>query len=87
MLTHLSLGSGNYRRTKKLHQLILSGKICFGGNSKLKIYGLLNCKNGKRMKLENRIFFSSVNEAEKNGYRPCGHCMKNAYKIWKHKHC
>lgn len=54
----------------------------FGGNIKLKIYGTLNCKSGRRMNLENRVFFESENEAVKNGYRPCGHCMKEAYTEW-----
>lgn len=60
-------------------------KIRFGGNQKLKIYGLLNCKSGKRMKRENRIFFISENEAIKNDFRPCGHCMKTEYKKWKNR--
>ena len=83
MITHLSLGNNTFSRTNTLHQLITLNKICFGGNKKLKIYGLLHCKSGKRMKLENRVFFISTSEAEKNGYRPCAHCMKDAYKIWR----
>jgi len=35
------------------------------------------------MKKENRVFFSSEQEAINNGYRPCGHCMIEKYKIWK----
>ncbi len=58
-------------------------KICFGGNRKLKIYGTLSCTSGKRMKRENRVFFSSEQEAQQNNYRPCGHCMKAEYKKWK----
>jgi methylphosphotriester-DNA--protein-cysteine methyltransferase len=85
MITHLSLGETNYSRTKTLQQLISVNTICFGGNRKLKIYGLLHCKSGKRMKPTNRVFFSSATEAEKNGYRPCGHCMKDEYNIWKYK--
>lgn len=56
--------------------------IRFGGNAKLKIYGTLDCKSGKRMKRDNRVFFASENEAVENGFRPCGHCMKEAYWIW-----
>ena len=37
--------------------------IVFAGNRKLKIYGRLNCSSGKRMKRENRLFFSSETEA------------------------
>ncbi len=60
-----------------------NGEIHFGGNKKLKIYGQLSCKSGKRMKPENRVFFTSEQEALQNQFRPCGHCMKTKYKIWK----
>ncbi|MWB95688.1 metal-binding protein [Flavobacterium sp. GA093] len=62
---------------------IKNAEICFGGNQKLKIYGTLKCKSGKRMKRENRVFFSSEKEAKQNGFRPCGHCMKTDYQHWK----
>jgi methylphosphotriester-DNA--protein-cysteine methyltransferase len=58
-------------------------QIVLGGNIKLKIYGTLSCKSGKRMKKQNRVFFVSEEEALGNGYRPCGHCMKANYKKWK----
>jgi methylphosphotriester-DNA--protein-cysteine methyltransferase len=67
----------------ELRSLIRQGKINFGGNRKLKIYGLLKCKSGKRMKKENRVFFSSVAEALENNYRPCGNCMRVEYRKWK----
>jgi len=67
----------------ELTRLIRSKKIRFGGNVKLKIYGNLHCKSGKRMKRENRVFFSTAIEAENNRYRPCGHCMKRDYLNWK----
>lgn len=38
------------------------------------------------MKKENRVFFISETEAIKEGYRPCAHCMKQAYMEWK-AHC
>ncbi len=57
--------------------------ILIGGNRKLKIYGTLKCTSGKRMKRDNRVFFQSEQDAIKMGYRPCGHCMKPAYKKWK----
>ena len=65
-----------------LQKLIRQNKIRFGGNKKLKIYGTLTCKSGKRMKKENRMFFISEKEAIKQGYRPCGHCMKIKYHQW-----
>jgi methylphosphotriester-DNA--protein-cysteine methyltransferase len=68
-----------------LRSKIRSREINFGGNSKLKIYGLLSCSSGKRMKTENRVFFKSEKEALENNYRPCGHCMREKYKQWKNK--
>lgn len=67
----------------EVRTLIKTKVINLGGNSKLKIYGLLNCKSGKRMHKENRVFFTSVYDATLLGYRPCGHCMKKEYTTWK----
>ena len=64
----------------ELRSLIRKKQILFGGNRRLKIFGTLNCKSGKRMKKENRVFFLSAKEAVKQGYRPCGHCMNKEYK-------
>ncbi len=80
MINHLVI-SDSY-----LHKKIKQRKICFGGNKKLNIYGTLYCSSGKRMKIENRVFFCSEKEAIRNGYRPCGHCMKEKYKRWKNDH-
>lgn len=62
---------------------IKSGEIRYAGNQKLKIYGLLKCSSGKRMRRANRVFFSNEREALQNGYRPCGHCLRDKYKEWK----
>lgn len=70
---------------KELRKQIRQNVIVFAGNSKLKIYGTLNCTSGKRMKKENRVFFQSEEEAIKQGFRPCGHCLRSAYKIWKNE--
>jgi methylphosphotriester-DNA--protein-cysteine methyltransferase len=69
--------------TKELYRKIKQREICFGGYFKLRIYGTLQCKSGKRIKPENRVFFSSESEAIKQGFRPCGHCMKEEYQKWK----
>jgi methylphosphotriester-DNA--protein-cysteine methyltransferase len=66
-----------------IRRLIRRRKICIGGNKQLKIYGKLNCKSGKRLKRNNRVFFVSEHAAIQNGYRPCGHCLKAAYQLWK----
>ena len=66
-----------------LRSKIRSGEICFAGNVNLKIYGLLRCACGKRMKRVNRVFFRTEGEALEQDYRPCGCCLKAAYKRWK----
>lgn len=68
---------------QELGTLLRNGSIGWGGNQKLKIYGSLGCSSGKRMKRENRVFFCSEQEAKQLGYRPCGHCLGDDYKIWK----
>lgn len=67
----------------ELKSKIRKKEILYGGNRRLKIYGSLDCASGKRMKRENRIFFALEKEAAECDYRPCGHCMKVAYKKWK----
>ncbi len=66
-----------------LLSLIKNRKILWAGNRKLKIYGKLNCKSGKRMKTQNRVFFQNKQEAIALGFRPCGHCMRLEYLDWK----
>ena len=68
-----------------LHRKIKQHEINFGGNKQLKIYGTLQCKSGRRMKKENRVFFISEREAVNMGYRACGRCMKSKYKQCKNK--
>ena len=62
------------------------GKL--GGYSRKKIYGKLDCPsalrhiaNGNYVKY--RVFFVDEETAIAAGYRPCGICMKDAYKRWK----
>ncbi|PQA92055.1 metal-binding protein [Chryseobacterium shigense] len=64
-----------------LKSKIRKKEINLGGNQRLKIYGLLSCSSGKRMKKENRIFFISENEALENNYRPCAHGMKAYFSL------
>lgn len=78
MIRHSEITGGDLRNK------IRAKEIGFGGNRNLKIYGTLSCNSGKRMKRQNRVFFVSEQEALANNYRPCGHCMKTAYKKWKH---
>lgn len=66
-----------------LREQIRDNRICFAGNSKLKIYGTLSCASGRRMKRENRVFFSTESEAISAGFRPCGNCLRGKYLEWK----
>ena len=77
MIAHTALSD------KKLTLLIKNREIILAGNNQLKIFGTLKCSSGKRMKKENRVFFTSEKEAIQNQFRPCGNCMKDKYKIWK----
>jgi methylphosphotriester-DNA--protein-cysteine methyltransferase len=83
MIRHTDLDKTIFGRSRQLKKLLDSGGIKLAGNRKLKIYGTLNCSSGKRIKTENRLFFESETEATSAGYRPCGHCMKEAYQKWK----
>jgi methylphosphotriester-DNA--protein-cysteine methyltransferase len=83
MITHNNLGDTSFIRTRQLKMLIDKGEVQLAGNSKLKIYGKLNCHSGRRMKIENRVFFRSETEAKNMGYRPCGHCMREDFLLWK----
>jgi methylphosphotriester-DNA--protein-cysteine methyltransferase len=85
MIAHKDLGVLHFTRSRKLLELIRNETITFAGNKRLKIYGTLQCVSGKKMKAENRIFFHDKSEAIVLGYRPCGHCMKAEYLLWKNK--
>jgi len=77
MIEHSKINSS------ELFSSLKQQKIQWAGNSKLKIYGTLHCKSGKRLKVENRVFFQSEKDAIQEGYRPCGHCMREDYMVWK----
>lgn len=67
---------------RSLRSAIRQEIVLLGGNRRLKIYGLLSCRSGRRMKRENRVFFATRDEAQAAGYRPCGHCLKQEYRVW-----
>ena len=46
----------------------------YAGWGKGKIFGRLDCKSGMRMKKESRIFFHTLEDAVKQGFRPCKKC-------------
>jgi methylphosphotriester-DNA--protein-cysteine methyltransferase len=83
MIAHTDLGNTPFRRSRRLKELIGNNEVQFAGNKKLKIYGTLSCSSGKKMNMENRVFFASESEAAELGYRPCGRCMHKKYLEWK----
>ena len=59
----------------------------FGGNSRLKIYGRLDCPSAlstiKRFPgsyEKYRVFFADEKTALAAGYRPCGNCLRQKYR-------
>jgi methylphosphotriester-DNA--protein-cysteine methyltransferase len=80
---HIHLGTTSFGRSRHLKILINTGQVTLGGNRLLKIYGTLDCRSGKRMKVRNRVFFADEAEALQAGFRPCGHCLPKAYNAWK----
>lgn len=83
MISHQLLGKNAFTRSRQLKILIGRGLVTMAGNKQLKIYGSLQCSSGKRMRMENRVFFVSEKAALEAGFRPCGHCMREAYLLWK----
>nr|WP_255533904.1 Ada metal-binding domain-containing protein [Pedobacter sp. ASV28] len=81
----MALGNSPQERSRVVASLIRKGKITLGGYRKKKTYGLLNCKMGKRMKVEHRVFFIDEEEAWHEGYRPCGNCLPTLYEAWKRR--
>jgi Metal binding domain of Ada len=62
-------------------------KGLFGGNSRRKIYGTLDCfarQNGVSAGYARaRVFFMDEPTAIAAGYRPCGRCMRKHFSRWK----
>lgn len=49
-------------------------KIQIVGNKNSKIYHYPWCSGAKNMKEGNKVFFNSIEEAQKAGYKPAGNC-------------
>ena len=65
----------------KLYKILKDGQIVqspipgtLAGWKQGKIFGRLDCKSGMRMKKESRVFFHNLEDAIKEGYRPCQIC-------------
>ncbi|CAO3566332.1 unnamed protein product [Mortierella alpina] len=59
-----------------------------GGHRGSRIYGRLDCRSALRAiarggYVKHRVFFLDEATAITAGYRPCGACMRQAYRSWK----
>jgi proteasome lid subunit RPN8/RPN11 len=66
---------------EKLYKILKDGTFIkseipgtYAAYSREKIFGRLDCKSGMKMKKENRVFFHSLEDAVREGYRPCKKC-------------
>lgn len=62
------------------------GKL--GGHKVSKGYGRLDCPAALRALakggyVKSRVFFADEEAAKAAGYRPCGVCMREEYRVWK----
>lgn len=63
----------------------------FGGNRGTKVYGRMDCPAALRalsldsrdVYIKNRVFFPDEATALAAGFRPCGTCLRERYKLWK----
>ena len=65
-------------------------KGLLGGNAALKIYGRMECSSANAaikkygdVYPSHRVFFKDEATAIAAGFRPCGNCMKEHYRLWK----
>ena len=60
-----------------------------GGNRRGRIYGRLDCPSALRALARGsayrttRVFFADEPSAIAAGFRPCGACMREGYRVWK----
>lgn len=67
----------------EVRRLIQRRRIMLAGNRSRKVMGRLDCSSGRRMHRKNRILFPHAFIGTRSGYRPCGHCCRNAHWRWK----
>ncbi|WP_405496941.1 metal-binding protein [Nocardia sp. NBC_00511] len=63
----------------------------FGGHTRLRIYGRLDCPSALRALSKggytpHRVFFADEPTAIATGYRPCAVCCRPAYRAWRSTH-
>jgi methylphosphotriester-DNA--protein-cysteine methyltransferase len=83
--TYRLLGAdGNFYQSKR--------KGLLGGHYRTKVYGRLDCPSALSWLQRgntyprHRVFFADEATAIAAGFRPCGACMRDAYKKWRSAH-
>jgi hypothetical protein len=61
-----------------------------GGHRRTRIYGRLDCPAAQRAiarggYVAHRVFFLDEHHARAAGYRPCGVCLPDSYRVWKRR--
>ena len=77
-------------RRVKLYKILKAGEIIrspipgeYAGWRQGKLFGRLDCESGERkMFPENRVFFHSLEDAVREGYRPCRLCRPMSGHDW-----
>lgn len=69
--SNTSVSSGSVEPKKEVSQ---EGQ--FVGSKNSTKYHLPSCRFAKNIKPQNQVWFSSLEEAESRGYKPCGTCIK-----------
>jgi methylphosphotriester-DNA--protein-cysteine methyltransferase len=95
-MTSVSVGDIATMTAKTYRLLNANGRVyqsrtkgLFGGNARMKIYGRLDCPSALRAirngptYARHRVFFADEASAVAAGYRPCGVCMRAAYRKWR----
>jgi methylphosphotriester-DNA--protein-cysteine methyltransferase len=59
-----------------------------GGHARTRVYGRLDCPNAlsflrRGYAPRHRVFFADEATAIAAGFRPCGACLREAYRAWK----
>ena len=75
-------------RGNDIWPMVRRGEVRLGGHRKNKLYGRLDCRVANQYLRrgtyqKNRVLFENEGEAIRAGYRPCGACLPNHYKVWK----
>lgn len=82
MIKNIDLGTTALDRIVAVNAKVRAGEINLIGHSRRKTYSLLSCATAQRIKVKYRVYFKNEDEAKKEGYRPCGHCLGDKYRVW-----